>query len=326
MAQTNNSQAYYQQAKSTLDLLFYLGYYTVFNSTAAAQFWSIHSYWKNDTNLENGRGAVKLSHFTGSNYDANYYLQRSSGTWDWDGTKFTTDWRYLPATPEKVTHGDKQYDVVMRKGEIYSMNFPYMYNGFMDDDGAWDYWTGKYLIFEGLGPQTIEGKDYHNTIQQLMVVGAGKAELRGNSTFAALEVTDEDAYYLPDGGQKFVQSLGDPVEITPMGGFLLANPPAGMLMPGRKAAIDMMSGTVTYEDEEDEDFSTPTIAGKHTLLVYTTPDGLGIMPVVPQQVAIYNAAGQLVTSQYVAENTQFVLPTGIYLIKGEKEQVKAMVK
>jgi hypothetical protein len=111
-----------------------------------------------------------------------------------------------------------------------------------------------------------------------------------------------------------------------MGGFLLANPPAGMLMPGRKAAIDMMSGTVTYEDEEDEDFSTPTIAGKHTLLVYTTPDGLGIMPVVPQQVAIYNAAGQLVTSQYVAENTQFVLPTGIYLIKGEKEQVKAMVK
>ena len=326
MAQADNSQAYYQQAKSTLEFLFYLGYYTVCNSTAAAQFWAIHGYWKNDTNLEKGRGAVELFHFTGSNYDANYYLQRSSGTWDWDGTKFTTDWRYLPATPEKVTHGDKQYDVVMRKGEIYSMNFPYMYNGFMDDGGAWDYWTGKYLIFEGLGPQTIEGKDYHNTIQQSMVVGAGKAELRGNSTFAALEVTDNDAYYLPDGGQKFVQSLGDPVEITPMGGFLLANPPAGMLMPGRKAAIDMMSGTVTYEDKEDEDFSTPTIAGEHTLLVYTTPDGLGIMPVVPQQVAIYNAAGQLVTSQYVAENTQFVLPAGIYLIKGENEQVKAMVK
>lgn len=323
MAPTDNSQAYYQQAKSALDMFFYIGYYTVFTG-GAVNFWTMYNYWKNDANLEKGRGAVKLSHFTGSNYDANYYLQHSSGTWDWDGTKFTTDWQFV--TPEKVTHGDKPYDVVMKKGEIYSMNFPYMYNGFMDDGGAWDYWTGKYLIFEGLGPQTIEGKDYHNTIKQSMVVGAGKAELRGNSTFAALEVTDDDAYYLPDGGQKFVQSSGDPVEITPMGGFLLANPPAGMLMPGRKAAIDMMSGTVTYEDEEDEDFSTPTIAGEHTLLVYTTPDGLGIMPVVPQQVAIYNAAGQLVTSQYVAENTQFVLPTGIYLIKGEKEQVKAMVK
>lgn len=326
MAKDDNYEAYLKQAKATIDLGFYIGAFAVFQK-ASIPFWNMYSYWLNDPTIpaeERGRGAVKLNHFTGQNYDANYYLQRSSGEWTWDGSKFNTDWQYLPADPEQVDHGGTKYDVVMKKGEIYSMNFPYMYDGYMTmGGGSWDYWTGKYLIFEGKGPQTIEGTNKHAEILADMNT-AGKAVLRGNATLSTLEVVKSNAFYAKDGNQKFTKSARQ--ELYPAEGFLLANPPAGMLMPGRKAAIDMMSGTVTYEDEEDEDFSTPTIAGEHTLLVYTTPDGLGIMPVVPQQVAIYNAAGQLVTSQYVAENTQFVLPTGIYLIKGEKEQVKAMVK
>jgi len=217
----------------------------------------------------------------------------------------------------------------MKKGEIYSMKFPYMYYGYSQKTGEWDYWTGKYLIFEGLGTQTIEGKSYHESIRNVLP-SPSKAAVRVNSTFAKMTPND-DAYVLSQdmetGYQKFtVPNSEDPVEIEPTSGYVMVDHtiPA-MSMPGRKATIDMISGTVTYE-EDDDDFSTPTIAGEHTLLVYTTPDGLGIMPVVPQQVAIYNAAGQLVTSQYVAENTQFVLPAGIYLIKGEKEQVKAMVK
>lgn len=327
MAKEDNTEAYMTQAKAMVDLGFYIGFFAVFQK-ATIPFWNMYYYWLADPNIpaeEKGRGAVKLNHFTGENYDANYYLQRSSGEWTWDGSKFNTDWQYLPAKSEKVTHGDEPYDVVMKKGEIYSMKFPYMYDGYMTKGGgSWDYWTGKYLIFEGKGPQTIEGTNKHAEILADMNT-AGKAVLRGNATLSTLEVEKSNAFYAREGNQKFIPS-SDLQELYPAEGFLLANPPAGMLMPGRKAAIDMMSGTVTYEDEEDEDFSTPTIAGKHTLLVYTTPDGLGIMPVVPQQVAIYNAAGQLVTSQYVAENTQFVLPTGIYLIKGEKEQVKAMVK
>lgn len=320
--------AYKIQTQSVMDFAFYYAYYIEYMQTTYS-FWKIYDYWRKDPNLTKGPGRVQLTHFMGNNYDANYYLQRSSGDWDWDETeqKFTTDWQFV--TPEKVTHGDKQYDVIMKKGEIYSMKFPYMYYGYSQKTGEWDYWTGKYLIFEGLGTQTIEGKNYHNSIRNVLPAPS-KAAVRVNSTFAKMTPND-DAYVLSQdmetGYQKFTApNSEDPVVIEPTSGYVMVDHtiPA-MSMPGRKAAIDMMSGTVTYE-EDDDDFSTPTIAGEHTLLVYTTPDGLDIMPVVPQQVAIYNAAGQLVTKQFMSTETHVTLPAGIYFISGETERVKAMVK
>jgi hypothetical protein len=314
------------QAKAMVDLGFYIGFFAVFQK-ATIPFWNMYYYWLADPNIpaeEKGRGAILLNHFTGENYDANYYLQCSSGEWTWDGSKFNTDWQYLPAKSEKVTHGDEPYDVVMKKGEIYSMKFPYMYDGYMTKGGGtWDYWTGKYLIFEGKGPQTIEGTNKHAEILEDMNT-AGKAVLRGNATLAKMTVEKDNAYYAKDGNQKFKKSSASQ-ELYPAEGFLLANPPAGMLMPGRKVAIDMMSGTVTY-DEDDDDFSTPTIAGERTLLVYTISGGLVVIPVMPQHVSIYNAAGQLITSQYVADETCFELPSGIYFVCGENDRAKAMVK
>jgi hypothetical protein len=50
------------------------------------------------------------------------------------------------------------------------------------------------------------------------------------------------------------------------------------------------------------------------------------VPVVEQQVSIYNAAGQLVTSQYLTDKVHISLPTGIYLITGAQDQFKAVVK
>jgi hypothetical protein len=61
-------------------------------------------------------------------------------------------------------------------------------------------------------------------------------------------------------------------------------------------------------------------------VVYTTPTGLAVIPIIPQHVAIYNTAGQLVTSQHVTEETQFDLPSGIYFVCGETDRAKAMVK
>lgn len=328
MAKTNNYDAYMTQAKAMVDLGFYIGFYAVFQK-ATIPFWNMYYYWLADPNIpaeEKGGGAVKLSHFTGKNYDANYYLQRSSGEWTWDGSKFNTDWQYLPATPEQVDHGGTKYDVVMKKGEIYSMKFPYMYDGYMTiGGGSWDYWTGKYLIFEGKGPQTIDGTNKHAEILADMNI-AGKAVLRGNSTMAALEVEKSNAFYAREGNQKFIKSP-DLQELYPAEGFLLANPPSSPSMPSRKAAIDPMSGVVTYIDEEDGvAHGTPTIGGEHSLMVYTTENGLGLLPIIPQQVYIYNAAGQLVTSLYLSEETYVALPAGIYLVRGENEQVKAMVK
>ena len=94
-------------------------------------------------------------------------------------------------------------------------------------------------------------------------------------------------------------------------------------------SINFLSGEVTIEDDGSGDnitTSTPTIAGNNHMLVYNIEGGVGIVPVVAQQVSIYNAAGQLVTSEYLTEETSILLPAGIYLICGEKDMAKTVVK
>ena len=206
-----------------------------------------------------------------------------------------------------------------------------MYYGYRDEKGKWDYWSGKYIIFEGLGPQTIEGTNYHETIRTSIVVGDGKALVRGNSTLAAME-SNLNGYFIDLEGptpQRFTGPYSNIKDVDPMDGYILANVTLPSPAPRRIASIDLMSGDVTYEPvdgSENGATSTPTISGEREMLVYTVAGGLGVVPVVPQHVSIYNAAGQLVVSQYLTDNTQFALPTGIYLVRGEKDQAKAMVK
>jgi hypothetical protein len=97
-------------------------------------------------------------------------------------------------------------------------------------------------------------------------------------------------------------------------------------MPRRIKTIDLMSGDVTLEGGDGTATGTPTIAGNNKMLVYNINGGVGIVPVVAQQVSIYNAAGQVVTSEYLAGETQLSLPAGIYLVCGEYEQYKVLVK
>ena len=349
-AKTNWNEAISMQAASNMDffyaLCYNIGYLNSVNKLDGIYYdWSV-TLAKNN----NAKGKIKLNHFTGSNWDkANYYVQRSSGTWEWNPQaqwdeekgewvgRFVTDWKYLPETMEKVTHGETEYSVVMKKGEIYSLNFPYMYNGYREKgDGNgnnnWDYWTGKYILFVGKGPQTIEGTNYHSTISASMSATPGNAEIRVNPTFASLEISNMGAYYLGE-NQRFTPAPddNDPGYIDPTQGFVLLNASTPSSAPRRINSIDMMTGDVTYEpmdngDANETPTSTPTINGGHDMLVYTVAGGLGVIPVQPQHVSIYNTSGQLVASQYLTSEMQFALPAGIYLVRGEREQAKAIVK
>jgi hypothetical protein len=182
----------------------------------------------------------------------------------------------------------------------------------------------------GKGPQTIEGKNHHNTITAAMTATPGSAEIRVNNTFASMEVSNMGAYYLGE-NQRFTPSPYDSelVTVDATQGFVLLNTSTASPMPQRIASIDMMTGDVTYEPGdgiENTVTGTPTISGEREMLVYTLAGGLGVVPVVSQQVSIYNASGQLVVSQYLTVEMQFALPAGIYLVRGEKDQVKVMVK
>jgi hypothetical protein len=184
----------------------------------------------------------------------------------------------------------------------------------------------------GKGPQTIEGVNYHDSIDAEMKALRGTAEVRVNPTFAAIEIADMGAYFLGDNQQFNCIPDNDCGEILPTSGFVLANTNTPTPMPQRIKSIDMQTGDVTYDENGNNDnnqgvtTSTPTIGGNKQMMVYNIEGGVGIVPVVEQQVSIYNAAGQLVTSQYLTDEEHIPLPSGIYLIAGAKDQFKAVVK
>lgn len=276
----------------------------------------------------NYRGMQPIYNFTGKNYDANYYLYHSKGkTWKYNGTKFTTDWEVV------VPQDD---EILLRAGEIYALQFPYCPGcDDVDNRNYWDYWTGKLIIMEGDGPQTIKGSDAQQEQWQPYDV-ENSAALRGNATFAKMQVPNysgatgylSNAFFHTSGTSKFVPS-GDKEtgNIEPTNVFLLANPGTRLqAVPRKIASIAVETGSITYENGTDEETGVPTIAGGHSLIVNSVAGGVEVIPVEAQQVSVYGAAGQLIVSGYLTDETTIALPAGIYIVRGEKEMIKAVVR
>ncbi len=319
-------EAHKIQAQRTTDLLYYCCEAIVMNHTQA-DFESFKNAWISYTKKTYGYTPkiVQLQHATENNwFDAHYYLYHSSGTWSFDGTNFTTDWQ--PAAVENKYFDGTTHPVVMKQGEIYAFEFPYKQG---NDYTKWDYWTGKYLLLEGYGPQTLHGTNYASEVTGDYLV-PGSASLRGNATFADMTVPQKsNAYYLTTSTSgnteqnKYIVGANQSRTLEPAEGFLLANIPASSA-PARAIAIN--TGVVTYDQETETTTGVPTIAGGRTLIVNSVDGGLTVIPVVPQQVGIYGSAGQLIASDYMTDETTLSLPAGIYMVRGEKETAKVIVR
>ncbi len=286
-----------------------------------------------------------------SRWDANFYLYEVKGeSWGIDDNGLQTSWKEVPtiSVPRDIKGTNK---VIMQKGHVYSMSFPYtiVNSEVHDPSTVWDYWTGKYILLEGYPAaennidsdgdgkldskgQIIAGTDSWNEITEEFTV-EGKAVVRGNYTFYSDEVTSDNIFVVngkneneyKDGYDHNVFVNYDNTWLYPADCFVYANAPASPSgMPRRISSINPISGEITYRDETTT--SLPTIGGNKQMMVYNIEGGVGIVPVVAQQVSIYNAAGQLVTSEYLTDEVHISLPTGIYLIAGAQDQFKAVVK
>ena len=251
------------------------------------------------------------------NYEsAHYYLYKTPSK-EWaltDDNTLSTDWILAPSKEENG-------GILMNKGEVYALQFPYCPG--CNEEEEWDYWTGKFIVFEGTGPQTIAGSNGQPTFTP-----TGETfVLQGNATFKDMDIAAESPVHIAAEG-KFYNPVTN-VKLSAGGVGLV--PPAsfdgGTIK--RIKSIDPQSGAITWEeggDNQNTITGTPTIAGNRQMMVYTIEGGVGIIPVTAQQVSIYNAAGQLITSQYLTDEVQISLPTGIYLVSGEKDQAKVIVK
>ena len=286
-----------------------------------------------------------LQHYTGNNANsAHYYLYKAKDNWTYD------------AKNSKFTAAEGGWEVVntsgniMEKGQVYAMQFPHnVIGGVHDPVRTWDYWTGKYLLLVSDGTEEI-ASDYSLPSEQ---PANGYANLYGNSSFneAQLTPTNLNANVSMWGGlhkinagttgnnterdiHEFLEMKDDVVSLAPAEGFILANIPAPSNMRAR--SINYRTGVVTYEKIADEDIDDddnpglgsgiPTIMNGMTLIVEPTEQGLTITPIKEQHVMLFDANGKMIFSKHLSAEENVTLPTGVYVVRGEYEQVKAIKK
>ena len=282
----------------------------------------------------NLRGMRKLTPYDGTNWAAaDFYLNENTADWtidNLDDGMFTTSWE----TPD-VSDGK-----LLEQGKTYSMLLPYC-TGCVekDEDGNpisrtyWDYWTGKFLIFESTeGPHTISGTDGfwenfdaidegENSIQ------SGTAKLLGNTTFGLLEemssLNNTVLAYTASIAHSSFYNEGN-IDLEPTVSFMLANIPTTKGVSVMSVSRD---GMITYSGKPGDGTTTgthtPTVGGGNDMFITGIAGGINIAVAAPQMVCVVNATGHIIYSGYVADNVDVLLPmNGIYVVKGENEAQK----
>ena len=266
------------------------------------------------------RGQKPLINYDGKNWrDANYYLYHNAG--DWDATHvngeaaFEPNWEFV-AVPEEG-------DALLKKGHTYSLLFPYCVGCEEGREDMWDYWSGKFVIFESTtGKHVVEGQMPTLSAE----LNPNVATLSGNATFNKFNVSkDVDNFYeYTRGGVDagFYAPESD-VIIEPTFSYLLANIPVNPItqMPARAV---MRTGEIIYEKDnissDNQQGGIPTVGGGNDLFITSTEEGINIAVAEPQQVRVVSSAGWVIFSGMVSQSVDVPLSTtGIYIVSGENE-------
>ena len=368
-----------EQAKHNADFAAFYGVSMALYSTSSIAFWEICDQfiaWAKQEDMNNKdaqgnplytsgdynlRGEYKLQHYNGSNSaSSNYYLYENAGNWTIDKQNegnFTTQWR-IP---------DESDGVLMNKGVAYSMLFPYCTGcgagNPIEDREFWDYWSGKFIIFESVAGATIEdaeGNAIGHTIKGSNFVAATDpnstadgdwvfedfndagtdAIVTGNSTFSLMSTTESELYvYQPDviSYETFYRNVDyesdgktekeQTTSIHPTTAFLLATPAPQGNMPARgvKRTGEIIYGKDNTATDVNPGGNIPTVGGGNDLFITSTEEGINIAVAEPQYVRVLSSTGAVLFSGMVQTAVDVALPTtGVYVITGENEVHKIL--
>ena len=266
---------------------------------------------------------------------ANFYLNHNKGNWKLNSdSSFVVKWENL--TPNDTTDG-----IMLHKGETYSMLFPYCVGcgESLDEREYWDYWSGKFLIFESVNaPQTINGRDFLNdTIAGNVFseeMNGNTMKVTGNSTFAFLETEAKNVYVYNPGvyfsEESFERNEGQSM-IYPTTAFLYGEVPtnaeeAPVLSISRMGQIKYRpSSGNNNDDTQTGGEHVPTINGGSDLFVTSIAEGINIAVGEPQYVGVFSATGQLIYNGWVETSVDVELVVdGVYVVVGENTSLKVL--
>ena len=269
--------------------------------------------------LKHYNGDKQVDNNYGTNlYNANYYLyELASEEFATDGTGKTLNIVWKPVRREGAAG-----QALMKKGKTYAIQFPYCPTCDDFDTRKYDYWSNKMILFQGKGPQRIEGSNHQSEI--LTSPAVGNAKLVGNSTFVDMNLSRNQGY-VHDTSDDFFKLYTNYTSypVKPTQGLLLYNS-GSAAMPARISR----SGQMVYPDNTTTDVEdVPTIGDRTSIMLFDAMDGFEVLSLCEQVVTIYNLQGNLIFRQQMAEGEQVHIAAaeGIYVVKGEKEAIKVMV-
>ena len=275
------------------------------------------------------RGKQQLVHFDGTNWStADYYLYENGGdvSYNLEDLKINVNWQTIPTTR----------DVLMQKGTTYSLFFPYCMGCWVDGEERdfWDYWTGKFLIFESTAGDAnghlvdgTESQVWQNITSGNAMYIVGNTALSevqipyNESIYPYLSATHDIAMFKPMDAENLVEVL------KPTQAFLYANitAPAGQKVTGIKR-----TGEIIYDDDNNGNQNgtsghIPTVGGGNDLFITSIEGGINVAVAAPQYVRVLSSTGSVIYSGMIQTALDIPLPSlGMYVVSGEKEVQKVM--
>lgn len=261
-----------------------------------------------------------------------------------DADDYSQKWQ--PVTPESFTKGKytgqdgkavPAGNIWMKKGHVYSL--------FLPDSESSRYWDGKYLIFEGYGPQNIDGWQVHNSNNPLIPGFKHQKDLnvylesvdetdelyghygymQGNSTFCN-DTTVEEVFFP-------VKSDKDYIFQKQQAGQVLLPCEVMMVLSSEDTekydAITRQGKATTQQSSESAqvkaDDNVPKVSD--VALVAKASDGIVLYSYAAQQVNIYTLDGRLLYSDTLSDGSVVRVPAvaGVYLVQGQEQTYKLIV-
>ena len=288
----------------------------------------------------------KLTHYNPnlpghSSREANYYLYEQkhdadeleifSGAWTKTDNleDYAEKWEYATPT-EGNTYTDQDgntftAEILMKRDSVYSIFLP---------AGKDKYWDGKYLIFEGYGPQTMMGSNSAKDAQWNAFImddweySNDQFFLAGNSSFTNLHIeTADDLVFFPDtDGKKhdYVRAnVGD--SILPWQAYMAMNG-HNTATYATLSALSPSKRDIQAAPAADNLTNLPLISDC-SLIAYEQ-DGIVLCTYAKQMVNVYGVDGTMIWKGEMKEGEQHHLrtPAGVYIIQGEQEAIKIIVR
>lgn len=273
-----------------------------------------------------------------ANFDeAHFYLNENMGNWTTeDGYQFTTQWKTL-------TEGEVKKDgVLLHKGRTYAMLFPYCTGTGCPvvNRKDWDYWSGKFLIFESTdgtktGGHIVDGANLFDSIPFATTPNANEAIVSGNSTFSYLVTDDPNVYiYNPlPAMEQFepnttLDGNSQVSTVLPTTAILWANiqaPASNMQVRHIKRTGEIVYDKENTATDVNQGGNIPTVGGGNDLFITSTAEGINIAVAEAQHVRVMSATGAVLYNGMVQTAVDVALPAnGVYVIAGENEVHKIL--